>query len=137
MDNIAKLVLGVVALIGLLVLMIPQGDPLNSDAPTTAVVAAAAADAAAGPPDPIPNEAPQNEPDAAGANTAPTQAIPAFGQPMLDPTPAGDRQIQQQQQQQAQQPLAGNEGNYTGEESVAPFPANPAGGAPPAIPPIQ
>jgi hypothetical protein len=119
MDNIAKLVLGVVGVIGLIVLMIPQGNPLTDKGPETAV--------AVGAPDPIPNEAPKNEPDAVTPINAPTQDISAFGQPMLDPTPPGQRQVQNQP---TSPPPSGNEGNYSSQEPVAPYPANPGFGTP-------
>lgn len=118
MDNIAKLVLGVVGMIGLLVLMIPQGNPL-ADKGTTEPAAVVA-------PDPIPNEAPPNEPETVTTVNAPIQDISAFGQPMLDPTPPGQKQSQEpvQPQQMA------NEGNGVNPETVAPYPANPSLGAP-------
>jgi hypothetical protein len=107
MDNIGKMVLGLVAFIGLIILLIPQGNPLE-EKPATAVV-----------------EAPKNLPPAdngddgvdgeeakaPGDAGAPPPVTPAtandpaltFGQPMMDPTPPGQRAAQQQQKQEQQQ----------------------------------
>lgn len=128
MDNIAKLVLGMLAFVGLIILMIPQGNPLaDKGTQTTETISA---------PEDIPDELPPNDPVVATAPNAnvPVQDVSAFGQPMMDPTPPGQRQAQQQQQPGQPQQMA-NEGNGVNPEMVAPYPANPSLGAPPAYGP--
>jgi hypothetical protein len=124
MDNIAKLVLGMLALVGLIILMIPQGNPLTDKGAQAAVTVPA--------PEDIPDEVPPNDPVVATAPNAnvPVQDVNAFGQPMMDPTPPGQRQAQQQQQQPGQPQQMANEGNGVNPEMVAPYPANPSLGAP-------
>lgn len=105
MDNIGKLVLGLVAVIGLIVLIIPQGNPLEDKG-------AAAQEA----PKNLPPPDNGNDEDDGGVERAPGEAEAAkpvtpattddaitFGQPMMDPTPPGQRAVQQQQQMAQQQ----------------------------------
>lgn len=124
MDNIAKLVLGVLGVVGLILMMIPQGNPLADKGAPAAVSGPA--------PEDIPDELPKNEPVTAAASDAnvPAQDINSFGQPMMDPTPPGQRQAQQQQQQPGQPQQMANEGNGVNPEMIAPYPANPSLGAP-------
>jgi hypothetical protein len=125
MDNIAKMVLGMLAIVGLVIMIIPQGNPLADKGTPPAAV---------GPvPDDIPDELPQqSDPAEAPAPTAnlPAQDVTAFGQPMMDPTPPGQKAQQQQQQNPNQSQQTANEGNGVNPELVAPYPANPTLGAP-------
>lgn len=104
MDNIGKLVLGLVAFVGLIVLLIPQGNPLEDKSAPVAEAPKNAPPPGNG--DDGEDDGGSNEPGDAGA---PKPVLPAtsndaiaFGQPMMDPTPPGQKALQDPQQQQAQ-----------------------------------
>jgi hypothetical protein len=113
MDNIAKLVLGTVSLIGMVVLMIPEGDPLIKS-PT----AVAAAPSGAVPPQPAqtatsiaPQPASETPPPQPNLSQSDDQI--AFGQPMFDPTPPGER-ARQSEGAAVQQPNSETGGAVSG-----------------------
>jgi hypothetical protein len=93
MNNIFKIVLGVLAVVGIAVLLMPKGNPLDKKT-------------GAQPSEPTEQLIPQvDEPSSVvppeQANTPPPPFVvnateaPAFGQPMLDPTPPGSKPKQQ------------------------------------------
>jgi hypothetical protein len=113
MDEISKLVFGCVALVGLVVMIIPNSDPLaskNADAAANGAV----------PPPPLVAETPVVPPSpiagasgdvGTGAGTGgfavEDYSVGTFGQPMVDPTPPGQRNAVQTaapQQQPAPNP---------------------------------
>jgi hypothetical protein len=136
MDNILKLIVGCLGLIGLIVMVVPNSDPL---AATKVEVEGAAPIVAAGAPPPPPTTT------ALEAQAEPSEFvvddfdIDSFGQPMVDPTPPAQRAlIAQQQQQQANlnngQAIAG-QGN-TGQPQIGGTESTgPAG--PPPPPPVS
>jgi hypothetical protein len=136
MDNILKLIVGCLGLIGLIVMVVPNSDPL---AATKVEVEGAAPIVAAGAPPPPPTTT------APEAQAEPSEFvvddfdIDSFGQPMVDPTPPAQRAlIAQQQQQQANlnngQAIAG-QGN-TGQPQIGGTESTgPAG--PPPPPPVS
>ena len=130
MDNIGKLVLGLVAVIGLIVLMIPSGNPLEDKGP----------DAAQEAPQNLPPPVTEDDEDDGGVvrvpgdAKAPAPVTPsssnapiAFGQPMMDPTPPGQRALQEQQMQQQAQVQQQNGGTPVDDEvnSSGPAPGMP------------
>ncbi len=132
MDNILKLIVGCLGLIGLVVMIIPNSDPLAKKAEQNGGLASPAGNAVGGPPPPPPPSA------ADGSAEAPEQAadgnvivedydIASFGQPMVDPTPPGQRN-----QQQVQQPMQQQQ-QYNG--NVMQQPGNATGSGPPPPPP--
>lgn len=122
MDNILKLVVGVVAVIGLIVLMIPEGDPLSSKGAAAEGKLPPSADEGedeAVPPKNVP-------PDPVG--TAPQEQITNFGQPMFDPTPPGQKALEQQQQQAQQAQAQASNQSTANDPTIGGAPA-PAAGA--------
>jgi hypothetical protein len=131
MDNILKLIVGCLGLVGLVVMIIPNSDPLAKKREQNGMANAPAGNAVAGPPPP--------PAAAAGTAEAPAQQddgnvivedydIASFGQPMVDPTPPGQRNQQQVQQQPMQQQQPYNAGAIQ-------QPGNLAGSGPPPPPP--
>lgn len=89
MDNIAKLVLGTLGFIGFVAVIIPKGNPLQPPpAPAVATVPAQPSVAENAPP-PAPAVTTNSVEQA--KNPVADNDIPAFGQPMLDPTPPGQK----------------------------------------------
>lgn len=103
MDNILKLIVGCLGLVGLIVMIVPNSDPIAKSKAKNAVEAAPTTDpAAAGtppppPPPPDPNAAAQTQADADNVIVE-DYDIGSFGQPMIDPTPPGQRNQQVAQQ---------------------------------------
>jgi hypothetical protein len=99
MDNILKLIVGCLGLVGLVVMIIPNSDPLanKKDDVTSATPASPDATAAANgaplppPPPPDPNATQQADTDNVVVED---YDIGSFGQPMIDPTPPGQRNQQ-------------------------------------------
>jgi hypothetical protein len=116
MDNILKMVLGCLGVVGLLVMMIPQGNPLEQKPSAVPTAAAPIPAPAATPPTPPPPAPPAN---GSSGFKIEDHDIANFGQPMVDPTPPGQRQ--QQQEQNNPQP-----GPY-GQPVTGPAPQGPAG----------
>ena len=114
MDEISKLVFGCVALVGLVVMVIPNSDPLASGNAVKPVESAAIppppniAPAASVPPAPMTG-------DSSGGSSSSFVVedynIGKFGDPMVDPTPAGQRNSNVQQQSGGVPPPP----NYQGE----------------------
>lgn len=115
MDNILKLIVGCLGLVGLIVMIVPNSDPLAKNKAKNAVEAAPSADpAAAGappppPPPPDPNAATQTQTNANNV-VVEDYNIGNFGQPMIDPTPPGQRNQQPAQQLPQQLPQQYNGG---------------------------
>jgi hypothetical protein len=113
MDNIAKLVLGTVAFIGLLVLIIPEGNPLPNKpgaAPASEAPQPAKTSETLPPPPPAPAATNGDSNESTKTETSAPEMAP-FGQPMLDPTPPGARQANQQGQNNQE---GGNQGGQNG-----------------------
>ena len=106
MDNIQKMIVGCLGLIGLVVLIVPNKDPLASnqaganEAPLLAETASDGQTPPAPPPPPPPPTPSENSDTQAEPSTFVVEDydIGTFGQPMMDPTPPGQRNQQAQQQ---------------------------------------
>ncbi len=106
MDNIQKMIVGSLGLVGLIVMLVPNSDPL---AAKKAEVGQATADAPAlapPPPPPLPSQPPQVG-ETSGGFVVDDSDIANFGKPMVDPTPPGQRNQQGPQEQIQQQPSNG------------------------------
>ncbi len=133
MDNIQKMIAGCLGLAGLIVMVVPNSDPLASTK-DEAVDAPAIANGAPGgpgamPPPPPPQAAAPEQLDANSEFVVNDYDVNNFGQPMVDPTPPGQREFNAQQQQQA-----ANQGNNNGPPVLGGNPQGPAG--PPPPPPV-
>lgn len=135
MDNILKLTVGCLGLVGLIVMVVPNSDPL---AATKAQAEGATPIVGAGAPAPPPTTAAPEVQAAPSEFVVDDYDIGNFGQPMIDPTPPADRNIiaQQQQMQQQQQQALGTNNNQTAEQPpiAGADSAGPAG--PPPPPPL-
>ena len=132
MDNILKLTVGCLGVVGLIVMVVPNSDPLAATK-AEAEGAAPIVDGSAPPPPPPTTAAPEE------------QAVPSefvvddydignFGMPMVDPTPPAQRNIIAQQQQMQQQQQANNN-QIAGQPPIeGTDSAGPAG--PPPPPPL-
>ena len=108
MDNILKLTVGCLGVVGLIVMMVPNSDPI---AATKAEVVSATPIVGAGtPPPPITIAAAPEDQTAPSEFVVEDYNIGNFGQPMVDPTPPAQKAIiaQQQQMQQLQQQQQAN-----------------------------
>jgi hypothetical protein len=129
MDNILKLTVGCLGLVGLIVMIVPNSDPLASTSENPGDIATVS-----GPPPGSPNAAPPPPPPPPGQQIPPDGQdnksefatddydIATFGQPMVDPTPPAERALITQQQQQQQNALNANSQSSiagTGSESPA------------------
>ena len=136
MDNILKLTVGCLGVAGLIVMIVPNSDPI---AATKAEVVSATPIVSAGtPPPPITIAAAPEDQAAPSEFVVEDYNIGNFGQPMVDPTPPAQRAIiaqQQQMQQQREQissdqiasqlPIAGaNSAGLAGPLSSPPLPGN-------------
>lgn len=124
MDNIQKMIVGSLGLVGLIVMIVPNSDPLAAKKAEPGQATAAAA-APALPPPPPPQ--PAQVENTSGGFVVDDSDIANFGKPMVDPTPPGQRNpqaTQEQIQQQTQQPSNGiaqtqsSSGNY-GQQPIA------------------
>jgi hypothetical protein len=100
MDNILKLIVGCLGLVGLIVMIVPNSDPLVSKPAKTGetpAVASAPSNAAVPPPPPAMEATPQEQANP-GEFAVDDYDIANFGQPMVDPTPPGQPNWQAQQQ---------------------------------------
>lgn len=98
MDNIQKMIVGSLGLVGLIVLIVPNSDPLASK--KTEVGQANSVQGApppAVPPPPLPP--PAQGGTASGGFVVDDSDIANFGKPMVDPTPPGQRNQQLTQEQ--------------------------------------
>lgn len=142
MDNILKLIVGCLGLVGLIVMIVPNSDPLAStkDGGEETATAAAPPIGTAGAPPPPPAPAPGPTPDGQANQSefvVDDYDINNFGQPMVDPTPPARRALIAQQQQQNgtnnnQQP--GAQANLGGPLNGGTESGGPAG--PPPAPPV-
>jgi hypothetical protein len=108
MDNILKLIVGCLGLVGLIVMIVPNSDPLASKKVGAEGIPPAAinsSDAAPAPPPPA--AAPQDQDNASGF-VVEDYDINNFGKPMVDPTPPGQRNQNTQQQEQTEQQQQSN-----------------------------
>lgn len=109
MDNILKLVFGCLALVGLIVMIIPNSDPLakhtDGQVLPPANPAAPAEQAIVVPPPPPPGQPAKPATGNTDANGFAVQDfdIQNFGQPMVDPTPPSERKRQADAANAAQQ----------------------------------
>ena len=134
MDNILKLTVGCLGLVGLIVMVVPNSDPL---AATKAEAEGTAPIIGAGAPPPPPTTAAPEEQAAPSEFVVDDYDIGNFGMPMVDPTPPAQRNIiaQQQQMQQQQQAAGANNTQIAGQPPIAGGDsAGPAG--PPPPPPL-
>ena len=104
MDGILKLVVGCLGLVGLIVMVVPNSDPLSpenaqSDDGKPSIGAPSNANA----PLPPPPVGLADEPPAPSKFVVEDYNINNFGQPMVDPTPPGQREVIAQQRQMQQQ----------------------------------
>jgi hypothetical protein len=108
MDNILKLIMGCLGLIGLVVMILPNADPLasanNDTEVATASTGAVNGTAAASAPQAQAPNAVQEAPASEGEFVVDDYDINNFGKPMVDPTPPAQRNqnpVQEQNQQPA------------------------------------
>ena len=102
MDNIQKMIVGCLVLVGLIVMILPNSDPLaskKSEADQTSP-----ADETLPPPPPPPLAQPSGDGTASGNFVVNDSDIANFGKPMVDPTPLGERNQRPQQELTQQQP---------------------------------
>jgi hypothetical protein len=100
MDNIQKLIIGSLGLVGLIVMIVPNSDPLASkkaEAEGAPPVAASESNDAAPSPQPVETTAPDDQTNSSEF-VVDDYDISSFGQPMVDPTPPGQRNQATQQQ---------------------------------------
>ncbi len=105
MDNILKLIVGCLGLVGLIVMIVPNSDPLASKKVRAEGIPPASINPtgeATAPPPPPPAAAPQDQDNASGF-VVEDYDINNFGKPMVDPTPPGQRNQNTQQQEQTEQ----------------------------------
>ena len=141
MDNILKLIVGCLGLVGLIVMIVPNSDPLAStkdgaDETTTAAAPPVGEAGAPPPPAPAPGPTPDGQ-ENQSEFVVDDYDINNFGQPMVDPTPPAQRALIAQQQQQNglnnnQQP--GSQANLGGPLNGGTKSGGPAG--PPPAPPV-
>jgi hypothetical protein len=132
MDNILKLVLGCLGIVGFLVMMIPSGDPLAPPPAAPAVTNGPAPQGAplpsANPAAPLPAEPPKVEGFAVEDHD-----IASFGKPMVDPTPPGQRKTESGESEPGESPNGGQSSypNFgPGGPGVAPRPSYPVASYP-------
>jgi hypothetical protein len=123
MDNILKLVVGCLGAVAVLVMLIPNGDPLTKKPGASVDTAPAAAPS---PADAPPVAPPTSVPESGGSFTVQDHDIASFGKPMVDPTPPGQASEQQIQP-------SSNEGSSSSAPAQNIVPG-PGYGAPPQIP---
>ena len=105
MDNIQKMIVGSLGLVGLVVMVVPNADPLASKKAEAEQAAAMAPPVS--PPAPLqPATAPNAQPS--GGFVVDDSDIANFGKPMVDPTPPAERN-QNPVQEQIQQPKPAND----------------------------
>ena len=117
MDNIQKMIVGSLGLVGLIVMLVPNSDPL-------ATKKAEVGEVTAGVPAPAPPPPPQPAPvgGASGGFIVDDSDIANFGKPMVDPTPPGQRNQQGTQEQiQPMQPQQINNGAMQAQGSPGNF----------------
>lgn len=110
MDNILKLIVGCLGLVGLIVMIVPNSDPLASKKVGAEGIPPASINPtgeATAPPPPPPAAAPQDQDNASGF-VVEDYDINNFGKPMVDPTPPGQRNQNTQQQEQTEQQQQSN-----------------------------
>jgi hypothetical protein len=138
MDNIQKMIVGSLGLVGLIVILVPNSDPLAAKKVEVGQVTAGAP-APVPPPPPLP-EQPAQVGNTSGGFVVDDSDIANFGKPMVDPTPPGQRNQQttyEQTQQQSQQPSNGmaqtqsSPGNYGQQPIVGQNTGSVAGLQPP------
>lgn len=122
MDNIQKMIAGCLALVGLIVLIVPNSDPLASKKLEAGQVASADGVPAPPPPPPpasTPPPAANNNGEESGGFVVNDSDIANFGKPMVDPTPLSERtqpggqeQNQPQQNNNGMQQTSGDAGNF-------------------------
>lgn len=97
MDEISKLVFGCIALVGLVVMIIPNSDPLASKNAKPVESAALPAAPSVPPAASVPEPAAAAGSDNGNGDGFAVQDydIGSFGQPMVDPTPPGQRSANQ------------------------------------------
>jgi hypothetical protein len=92
MDNILKLVLGCLGAVAVLVMLIPDGDPLSKKPAEAVATSPVAAPSPANTPPAAP---PTGTPESGSSFTVQDHDIASFGKPMVDPTPPGQVSAQQ------------------------------------------
>lgn len=135
MDNILKLIFGCLGLVALIVMIVPNSDPLASskaEIQGAPMISAPSPDGAASPP---PDAEPAQSQNSESEFVVDDYDIASFGQPMVDPTPPGQRSMISQQQQQAQQQQNG-QGNTAQPEMNGTESAGVAGPPPPPPQPV-
>ena len=123
MDNIQKMIVGCLGLVGLIVMIVPNSDPL---AAKKAEAGQATSDAPApAPPPPLPPQPPQVG-NTSGGFVVDDSDIANFGKPMVDPTPPSRRTQQATQEQiQPTQPQKYNNGAAQAQNSPGNFGLQP------------
>lgn len=140
MDNILKLIVGCLALVGLIVMIVPNSDPLASTKAETqnvGPITGSPSDTNAPPPPPPVETSVQQDPAAPSEFIVDDYDVASFGQPMVDPTPPGQRAQQAQQQQNVgmnNNQIAGGQGNFGQPPMMGADSTGPAG--PPPPPPV-
>ena len=131
MDNILKLIFGCLGLVALIVMIVPNSDPLasnNAENQGAPPISSAPPPGEAAPPPPYAE--PAQSQNSEGEFVVDDYDIASFGQPMVDPTPPGQRSLISQQQQQAQQQQNG-QGNIAQPQMNGTESAGIAGPPPP------
>ena len=121
MDNILKLIFGCLGLVGLIVMIVPNSDPLASTKPNAEGATPIASVQGAPPPQPTVAEATtrQDQPNPSEF-VVDDYDIGSFGQPMVDPTPPGQRNQNTQEPQAQQQGVGLNNNQFAnGQANVA------------------
>jgi hypothetical protein len=139
MDNILKLIVGCLGLVGLIVMIVPNSDPLASTKDgadeTTTTAAPPIGESGAPPPPPAePVPAPASQDDQSEF-VVDDFDINNFGKPMVDPTPPGQRAPIAQQPQNG--PNSNNQGNFGGTLNGGTELSTPAGPTPAPLVPVN
>jgi hypothetical protein len=136
MDNIQKMIVGSLGLVGLIVMLVPNSDPLAAKKTEVGQATADAPVLVPPPPPPLPSQ-PSQVGETSGGFVVDDSDIANFGKPMVDPTPPGQRNQVGSQEQIQQQPSNGmaqaqsGPGNYGQQPVIGQNTGSTAGPPPP------
>ena len=129
MDNILKLTVGCLGVVGLIVMMVPNSDPLAGTGATNAPPISGTAPTSNIPPPP--SSVPPTEQKKPSEFVVDDYNIGSFGEPMVDPTPPAQRNLIAQQKQMQMQRQIDNSYNNQPPVGQGNFNQPPAGGTMP------